>query len=124
MRKTKNNLTIFQPVKGFGRFKLSAAERGGGEAKDPVATLGRLAQKVALARRAATQARTGRAKGLRLGALMTSGQTALAVARAETESPAMVARSFRMLDAKATMESPVAKATMARQAKKGETVPA
>ena len=27
MRKTKNNLTIFPPAKGLGRFKLSAAER-------------------------------------------------------------------------------------------------
>ena len=89
---------------------------------DPMAVLKALAPKVAQARRAATQARTGRVKGLRLGALLTAGKTALAVATAEADSPARAVRSFRMLDAKATMASPVATARMAMQAKAAETL--
>jgi len=95
--------------------RLETAER-------PV-TLAQAARAVAQARRDLTQARTGRVKGLRLGALLTPALTALAVARAETESPAATVRSFRMLDAKATMESPVAQATTIRQAKAAETLP-
>ena len=76
--------------------------------------LARVARQVAQERRRLTEARTGKVKGLRLGALMTAGRTAQAVALAELAAPTAKVRSFRMLDAVTQMESPAGKAAMER----------
>ena len=77
-------------------------------------TLAQAAQMVAQERRRLTEARTGRVKGLRLGALMTAGRTAQAISLAELAAPTAKVRSFRMLDAETQMTSPAAKAAMER----------
>jgi hypothetical protein len=77
-------------------------------------TLAQAAQMVAQERRRVTQARTGRVKGLKLGALMTAGRTAQAISLAELAAPTAKVRSFRMLDVETQMASPAAKAAMER----------
>ena len=77
-------------------------------------TLATVAQAVALERRRLTEQRTGRVKGLKLGALMTAARTAQAISQAEMAAPTAKVRSFRMLDATEQMTSPAGKAAMER----------